>query len=401
VATDGRSPTCRLTSHYQDGTSSSDEIKRILNPVLAAALPYNRDSACLAADLLFTMIHFQPACPLPLDRYPTVLLAHGGGGKLMHQLIEQVFAPTFAFATPQHDATVFQLPPGRVAMTTDSYAIQPLIFPGGDIGSLAVCGTVNDLAMSGARPLYLSAGFIIEEGLSIELLWQIVQSMQRAAQQAGVQIVTGDTKVVERGKGDGLFINTTGIGVLEHDLTIGPAALQPGDAVLLSGDLGRHGIAIMAVREGLEFETTIESDTAPLAEPVLALLQEEIQVRCLRDLTRGGLASALNELALSAGTAIAIDESLISVREDVQGACEILGFDPLLVANEGRFVAFVAPEDAAAALAILQRYQPEAAQIGQVGNCSDQRFGLVTVRSPIGATRVLDWPSGEQLPRIC
>ncbi len=347
------------------------------------------------------MTNFQPTCPLPLDRYPTILLAHGGGGTLMHQLLEQVFVPTFAATTPQHDATTFQLPPGRVAMTTDSYAIQPLIFPGGNIGSLAIHGTVNDLAMAGARPLYLSAGFILEEGLPMTTLWQVVQAMQQAAQQAGVQIVTGDTKVVERGKGDGIFINTTGIGIVEHDLSIGPGAIQPGDRLLLSGDLGRHGIAIMAVREGLEFETSLESDSAPLVEPVFALLKAGLPLHCLRDLTRGGLASAVNELALGAGLAIALEEDAIPVCEAVRGACEILGFDPLLVANEGRFIAFVPPEAAAAALTILQRFQPEAALIGQVGEPAAQRVGLVTIRRALGTTRLLEWPSGEQLPRIC
>jgi hydrogenase expression/formation protein HypE len=236
------------------------------------------------------------ACPVPLQQYPHVLLAHGGGGRLMHQLIGKMFLAAFRnpLLDTQHDSTVVDLTGKKLAFTTDSYVVRPLIFPGGDIGSLAVHGTVNDLAMSGARPLYLSAAFIIEEGLPMETLWKITCSMQEAAQRCGVQIITGDTKVVDKGKGDGLFINTTGIGVIEHEQTIAPQNVQPGDAVLVSGDLGRHGMAIMAVREGLQFESTIESDSAPVHEIVLKMLKAGIEIHCLRDLTRGGLASALN-----------------------------------------------------------------------------------------------------------
>ncbi|MEB3228402.1 MAG: hydrogenase expression/formation protein HypE, partial [Synechocystis sp.] len=242
-------------------------------------------------------------CPLPLDRYPHVLLAHGGGGRLMQQLLNQVFLPTFGTSPENsHDAQVFSVPPGKnLAFTTDSYVINPLFFPGGDIGSLAIHGTVNDLAMAGATPRYLSVGFILEEGLPMETLWQVAQSMQRAAEHCGVKILTGDTKVVERGKGDGLFINTSGIGVIDHDQTIHPRQVQPGDRLIVSGDLGRHGMAIMAVREGLEFETTIESDSAPVYREIAALLNAQIPIHCLRDLTRGGLASAVNEIAQSAG----------------------------------------------------------------------------------------------------
>jgi hydrogenase expression/formation protein HypE len=239
------------------------------------------------------------SCPIPIQQYPHVLMAHGGGGKLMQQLLENVFGAAFSnpILDARHDAAQFHLPPGRLAMTTDSYVVRPLFFPGGDIGSMAIHGTVNDLAMSGARPLYLSCAFIIEEGLPMETLWRVVVAMRDAAQRCGVQIVTGDTKVVDQGKGDGLYLNTTGIGVIEHDLNITPASVQPGDAVLVSGDLGRHGMAIMAVREGLQFESTIESDSAPVREPVRALIKSGIEVHCLRDLTRGGLASALNEIA--------------------------------------------------------------------------------------------------------
>ena len=242
---------------------------------------------------------FTPACPIPISQYPHVLLAHGGGGRLMHQLIGKMFLTAFRnpLLETQHDSTVVELTGKKLAFTTDSYVVRPLFFPGGDVGSLAVHGTVNDLAMSGARPLYLSAAFIIEEGLPMETLWKIVCSMQQAAQRCGVQIITGDTKVVDKGKGDGLFINTAGIGVVEHDQNIAPQSVQPGDAILVSGDVGRHGMAIMAVREGLQFESAIESDSAPVHEMVLELLKAGIEIHCLRDLTRGGLASALNEIA--------------------------------------------------------------------------------------------------------
>jgi hydrogenase expression/formation protein HypE len=345
---------------------------------------------------------FNLTCPVPIGSYPTVLLAHGGGGRLMHQLIEQVFAP--AFSNPaldaRHDAAVVQVGSTRLALTTDSYVVKPLFFPGGDIGSLAVNGTVNDLAMAGARPLALSAGFILEEGLPIEMLTRIVSSMREAAAQASVQVVTGDTKVVDKGKGDGVFINTAGIGIVEHKLTIGPAAVRPGDVIVLSGDIGRHGIAIMATREGLAFESTIESDCAPLAAPVLDLIAAGIDVHCLRDLTRGGLASALNEIATSSGRSIAIDERPVLVREDVQGVCELLGFDPLYVANEGRFVAFVPREQAAGAVEVLRRHDVSsgAAVIGAV---TEDGSGLVTMKTRIGASRIVDLLSGEQLPRIC
>jgi hydrogenase expression/formation protein HypE len=348
------------------------------------------------------MSDFAPSCPAPLGQYPTVLLAHGGGGRLMHQLLERVFVT--AFANPhldtRHDAAVLDLGTSRVAFTTDSYVVHPLFFPGGDIGTLAVNGTVNDLAMGGARPRYLSAGFILEEGLPLETLERVVASMRAAATTAGVAIVTGDTKVVDRGKGDGVFVNTAGIGTVEHGLCVQPSSVRPGDAIILSGDIGRHGMAIMAVREGLEFESAIESDCAPVAAPVLALFSGGIEVHCLRDLTRGGLASALNEIAQGAGAAMTIDERRVAVREDVRGACEILGFDPLYVANEGRFVAFVPAGQADAALSILQRHDVSAAaQV--IGHVASGPSGLVSLRSAIGATRIVDMLSGEQLPRIC
>jgi hydrogenase expression/formation protein HypE len=345
---------------------------------------------------------FNPSCPLPLQQYPQVLLAHGGGGKLMHQLIEQVFVP--AFANPllevRHDGATFDLNGVRLAFTTDSYVVRPLFFPGGDIGTLAVNGTVNDLAMCGARPLYLSAGFILEEGLPMETLWRVVQSMRQAADAAGVQLVTGDTKVVDRGKGDGIFINTAGVGVIEHGLRIAPDSVQPGDAILLSGDLGRHGIAIMAQREGLEFESEIASDCAPLHEVVQALLAGGIELRCLRDLTRGGLTSALVEIAESARRQIQIEETAIPIREDVRGACEILGLDAFFLANEGRFIAFVPAAHAEPALALMNQYS-QAAGASRIGHVLDTAQPFVMLKSRIGATRILDMFSGEQLPRIC
>jgi hydrogenase expression/formation protein HypE len=345
---------------------------------------------------------FSLSCPIPISDYPHVLLAHGGGGTLMHQLIEQMFVPAFRnpFLDARHDGAVLAPDGVRLAFTTDAYVVRPLFFPGGDIGSLAVNGTVNDLAMCGARPLYLSAAFILEEGLPMATLWQVVQSMRRAADVAGVQLVTGDTKVVDRGKGDGIFITTAGIGAISHRLTIAPTSVRPGDAVLLNGDVGRHGIAIMAVREGLDFETTIESDCAPLAGLVGSLLEAGIEIHCLRDLTRGGLASALVEIAGAARLRIAIDEGRIPVREDVQGACEILGFDPLYVANEGRFICILPSSEVERALRIM-RAHPLGAEACLIGRVTGDPPGLVTMRSRIGASRVVDMLSGEQLPRIC
>jgi hydrogenase expression/formation protein HypE len=341
-------------------------------------------------------------CPIPIEQYPNVLLAHGGGGKLTHQLIEQMFIPAFgnSILGSRHDGAVFEISSPKFAFTTDSYVVHPLFFPGGDIGTLAINGTVNDLAMCGARPLYLSAGFIIEEGLPMDMLWRVVQSMSIAAKEANVQLVTGDTKVVDRGKGDGVFINTAGIGVVETRHPISPASVKPGDAILLSGDIGRHGIAIMAVREGLEFESTIMSDCAALSGIVLSLLSNGVEVHCLRDLTRGGLASALVEISEAARVHLEIDESAIPLLEDVRGACEILGFDPLYVANEGRFVSFVPAHEADRTLELM-RAHPLGNQASIIGTVIDEKPGLVTMRSRIGATRIVDMLSGEQLPRIC
>ncbi len=342
------------------------------------------------------------SCPVVRMDHEQILLGHGGGGLLMHRLIEQVFRPSFTnpLLDARHDGAVLTIGGERLAFTTDSYVVRPLFFPGGDIGTLAVNGTLNDLAMCGARPLFLSAAFILEEGFSIEMLHRLAASMRKAAQSAGVQIVTGDTKVVDRGKGDGLYINTAGVGRIEHTQTIAPTAIRPGDAVLLSGDIGRHGMAIMAVREGLEFETTIVSDCAAVTGPVQALLAAEIEVHCLRDLTRGGLATALVEISEVARLHVHLEETAIPILEEVRGACEILGLDPLYVANEGRFVCFVPPAQAEHALAILRKH-PVAADAHRIGQVSDDAAGLVTMKSPLGTSRVLDMLSGEQLPRIC
>jgi hydrogenase expression/formation protein HypE len=344
-------------------------------------------------------LDFTAACPVPLSQHSHIQMAHGGGGKLMHRLLQEIFLAAFGNESlnHQHDSSVLNLPTKQLAFTTDSYVVRPIFFPGGDIGSLAVHGTVNDLAMSGARPLYLSAGFILQEGLPIEKLWRVVCSMRDAARKCGVQIVTGDTKVVEKGEGDGLFINTAGIGSIEHSLKILPASIRAGDAILVNGDLGRHGMAIMSVREGLEFEGAIESDSAPVADAVSNLIAAGIEIHCLRDLTRGGLASALNEIAEGAGKRIVVEEKSIPVREDVHAACEILGLDPLHVACEGRFVAFVAAKEAERALGIMQAHGA-ASIIGQV---SAENNPTVILKSALGANRILDMPSGEQLPRIC
>jgi hydrogenase expression/formation protein HypE len=341
-------------------------------------------------------------CPFPITDYPQVLLAHGGGGTLMHRLIQQMFLPAFdnPLLAAGHDGAQFTLDCTCLAFTTDAYVVQPLFFRGGDIGTLAVNGTVNDLAMCGAQPLYLSASFILEEGLPMQTLWRIVQSMRAAAKRAQVTIVTGDTKVVERGKGDGIFISTAGVGAIPLGVQVAPWRMEPGDAILLNGDIGRHGIAIMAEREGLAFETTIESDCAPLVEPVQLLLNAGIDIHCMRDLTRGGLASALVELAENAKVSILIDERAIPVYNEVRGACELLGLDPLYVANEGRFICFVPAHAAQHALALLRTHPlgEGASIIGQVqGNDST----TVLLTSVIGVERIVDCLSGEQLPRIC
>jgi len=342
-------------------------------------------------------------CPVPLHDGRRILLAHGGGGRLTRELVEQVFLPAFrndALAA-LHDAAVLERPAGRLAFTTDSFVVQPPFFPGGDVGKLAVTGTVNDLAMSGARPLYLSLGFILEEGLAVDDLARVVASIREAARDASVAVVAGDTKVVERGKGDGIFITSAGVGVVEARSPVAPSEVRAGDAVLVSGPVGQHGVAVMAVRDGLAFANPIASDCASVVAPVLALLEAGIAVHCLRDPTRGGVATVLNEIAAQARCSIAVHESAVPVSPEVAGACEVLGLDPLYVACEGRFLAFVAREDADRALALLAS-RPDtrrAARIGTVGPAD--AHGLVTLKTLAGGERVLDLLSGEQLPRIC
>jgi hydrogenase expression/formation protein HypE len=340
-------------------------------------------------------------CPVPITRHSHILMAHGGGGKLMHELIEEVFLKTLdnPWLRSGHDSAVIETQ-GRLAFTTDSYVVHPLFFPGGDIGSMSVFGTVNDLAMAGALPRFLSAAFIIEEGTPIETVKSIAQSMAKAAREAHVYIVTGDTKVVEKGKADGLFINTAGIGFITHELDISPQSIRPGDAVLINGDIGRHGIAIMAQRQGLAFETTIASDSAPLAGLVENLIAVGLDIHCMRDATRGGLSSTLNELAKSSHLSIQLKEKDIPVQPSVQGACEILGLDPLYVACEGRFVIFLPADQAEKALAVLKRHPlGEGAQC--IGSVHSENPGLVILESHIGGRRIVDMISGEQLPRIC
>jgi hydrogenase expression/formation protein HypE len=340
-------------------------------------------------------------CPLPLRDYPLITMAHGGGGLMTRKLLENLFWPAFQnpLLAEEHDGAVFRLGDKPLAFTTDSYVVHPLFFPGGNIGALAVNGTVNDLCMCGARPKFLSAGFILEEGLPMETLWRVVQSMKAAAEEAGAQVVTGDIKVVDKGKGDGLYINTAGIGVVETQ-AMSPARVQPGDAILLSGDVGRHGVAIMAVREGLDFETAIQSDCVPLVRPVMRLLESGVEAHCMRDLTRGGLAATLAEIAKKSGYRIHIDESSIAVTEGVKGACEMLGLDPFYVANEGRFVAFVAARDVDQALSVL-RSDPFCADATWVGSVLAEKNPIVTLKNRLGSMRILDMLMGEQLPRIC
>ena len=350
-------------------------------------------------------------CPRPLQNYPTIVMGHGAGGGMMSDLIEHLFAPAFdnEWLGQMGDSTILDLPSGKIAFTTDSFVVSPLFFPGGNIGELAVYGTVNDLVMRGAKPLYLSAGFILEEGLPMETLGNIVTSMAQACQKAGVKIATGDTKVVQKGHGDGVYINTSGIGVIPSGVDIGPANAKPGDVVLVSGTMGDHGIAIMSVREGLTFQTEIRSDTAPLNELVEAMMNAKApgalkapgaSLHCLRDATRGGLAAVLNELAGSSKMGIEFDERKVPLRPEVDAACEMLGLDPFYVANEGKLVAIVAPEQAEAILDAMHAhpYGKEAAIIGKV---VDEHPGMVTAKTSIGGMRVVDVPAGELLPRIC
>lgn len=342
------------------------------------------------------------SCPVPLPARERILLGHGSGGKLSADLLRDVFLRALGnpILNRLDDQAVVSLNGARLAITTDSFVVKPLFFRGGDIGSLAVHGTINDLAMGGAEPLWLSAAFILEEGLSIETLRRVVASMQEAAANAGVQIVTGDTKVVEKGSADGLFINTTGIGRVRDGVSFSASLARPGDIVLVSGYLGDHGIAILAEREGLQFETQVQSDSAALHTLVARLLEATQDVRCLRDPTRGGLSSTLNEIAASSQVGMELDESSIPVREEVRGACEMLGLDPMYVANEGKLVAIVAPSAAQDALRALQSHHlgKDAAVIGRV---TAEHPRTVVIRTSFGTTRIVDLLAGDQLPRIC
>lgn len=331
-----------------------------------------------------------------------VRLAHGAGGQMMAEFIRTLFIPPLdnPYLRQMADAALLEVGGARLAISTDSFVVRPLFFPGGDIGSLAVYGTVNDLAMSGARPLALTTGFILEEGLEVEVLERVVRSMAEAARTAGVLVVAGDTKVVERGHGDGLYINTTGLGVVPAEVEVGPERGRPGDVVFLSGTIGDHGIAVLSRREGLGFETALQSDSAPLHGLVEALLRAAPHTHTLRDPTRGGLAAVLNELAAASGVGIELDEAAIPVRPAVRAACEMLGFDPLDVANEGKLVAFVPPEEAEAALEAL-RAHPLGRDAARIGVLTSEHPGMVLARTPIGGHRVVDMPPGELLPRIC
>ena len=340
-------------------------------------------------------------CPIPKNEYDKVILAHGGGGKLSHQLLEKIFFSQFnnELLNQQNDSAVFDLKNQRLAFTTDSYVVQPIFFPGGNIGELAVYGTVNDLSVRGAKLIYLSAGFIIEEGLPMDDLWKIVVSMKEAAERSGVQIITGDTKVVEKGKGDKIFINTSGVGIVYDGVNISPKRCKPGDAIILSGKIADHGIAIMSAREGLQFETTIVSDTAPLNELVEKMLNASNNIHTMRDATRGGIASTLNEIASSANVGVYINEDAIPINDQVIGACEILGLDPLYIANEGKLVAFVDPNDAEKVLVAMKSH-PLGIDSIIIGEVVDDHPGRVVMKTTIGSTRIVDMISGEQLPRI-
>lgn len=347
------------------------------------------------------------ACPLPKSRYDHILLGHGSGGQLTADLIQRLFVPAFGnevLGALEDQAT---LPVAnasgsstRIAFTTDSFVVRPLFFPGGDIGRLAVHGTVNDLAVGGARPLFLSAAFILEEGLPLTDLQRIVVSMRQACAEAGVSLVTGDTKVVDRGKGDGLYITTSGIGLIPEHVSLSIHNARPGDCILVSGTIGDHGIAIMSVREGLEFETVLESDTAPLTSLAQAILEACPRTRCMRDPTRGGLSSVLNELTAASGVGIRLDESAIPIRPEVRGACEMLGLDPLYVANEGKLLVVVPAEKADRVLQAM-RAHPLGKNAALIGEVVTDRHGMVILRSLVGGERVVTMLAGEQLPRIC
>lgn len=342
-------------------------------------------------------------CPLPLRETKRIVMGHGGGGILSEELIENLFLPAFGTGGPSRDSAVLAVRAGRIAVSTDSYVVQPLFFPGGDIGDLAVNGTINDLAMSGAQPLGLTAGFILEEGLELELLGRIAQSMGKAADHAGVGIVTGDTKVVGRGSADQLFVNTAGVGVIPDGVDVGPERVRPGDDVIVSGNIGEHGVAIMSVREGIDFGTVVTTDSAPLHGLVAAMLAADDRghrIHALRDPTRGGLVASVIEIARAAGVGILLQESVIPVPDAVASACGFLGLDPLQVANEGKLVAFVDPAATEAVLAAMHAH-PEGADAVVIGRVVSEHPGMAVGTTSFGTTRVIERELGEQLPRIC
>jgi len=348
-------------------------------------------------------------CPAPLQNYPTIVLGHGSGGKMMADLIQHLFSKAFGndLLNQMGDSTILDFShitesnsSNRLAFTTDSFVVSPLFFPGGNIGDLSIFGTVNDLSMSGAKPLFLSAGFILEEGLPMETLGTIVDSMAEACLVSGVKIATGDTKVVNHGHGDGMYINTTGIGIIPSGVDISPKNARPGDVIMVNGNIGDHGIAIMSLRAGLDFETTIRSDTAPLNSLVDLMLAETNQIHCLRDATRGGLAAVLNELAISSQIGLEFDEKSVPIQPEVSAACEMLGLDPFYIANEGKLVV-VLPENQADKVLTVMRAHPYGKNAAIIGKVVETHPGLVTARTSIGGMRVVDLPAGELLPRIC
>ena len=342
------------------------------------------------------------SCPMPLRHHPNIVMGHGGGGKLSAELVEHIFLPAFQNAVLENlgDSARLALGNSRLAFSTDSYVVRPLFFPGGNIGDLAINGTVNDIAMSGAQPLYLSAGFILEEGLPLATLGVIAETMGAAARTAGVTLVTGDTKVVDKGHGDGVFINTSGFGLIPEGVNIAPQQARPGDVVILSGEIGLHGVTIISVREGLEFGVTIESDSAPLNGLVAAMLAVTKEIHVLRDPTRGGVASSLNEIAKAAHVGIVYQESKLPIPDVVRAACDLLGMDPIYVANEGKLITIV-PQAVAEPLLERMRQHPLGQKATIIGTVTDQHPGLVVAKTGIGGTRVVDMQLGEQLPRIC
>jgi len=342
------------------------------------------------------------SCPIPKSDHEYILLAHGGGGKLTKQLIEKMFYAGLGndILDQGHDGALLPDMKGKLAFTTDSFVVDPVFFPGGDIGDLAVNGTVNDLLCCGAKPRYISLAMILEEGFLMEDLWKIVLSIGKAARKAGVKIVTGDTKVVEKGKGDGIYLNTTGIGSIMPELNISPERCSPGDVVIINGNIGDHGISIMSARKGLKISTDLTSDTCSLGEMMMDLFKQVPEIHVLRDPTRGGLASSLNEIAESSGTGITLFESSLPIHEGVEGACEIMGYDPLYIANEGKILVILPEEKASKALSIMKSHQ-EGAGSRIIGQVTSTHPGILHLETVIGTTRIVDMISGEQLPRIC